>query len=159
MFASRKVFQSYACLVSRIFNFVPFFAVLSILLVFAGCQLSPAASSSAAQLQTDPHKAGQVVTSLSHLAPFLFFVLLAGGAFAVVTQSKYAAVIPVTAAAGLGLILFIEAWAQYIQWAVAGLIVAVIVWRSGVYQNERDKLNALVIKAGTDVKSWLQLKQ
>lgn len=99
--------------------------------------------------KTASGRVNETFDSLKKLVPFLFVVLLAGGVFAFWTRSKYAALIPVTAAIGIALIFFIGAWVEYIKWAMLGIVIAVILWRAIIYQKERNLAaqNELKMKA------------
>jgi len=93
--------------------------------------------------QTAGGRVNEMVDSLKKLLPFLFATLLIGGAFAFWTRSKYAAIIPITAAAGMGLIFFIGAWVNFIAWSMLGIVVVIVIWRGIVWQKERNAAEAL----------------
>jgi hypothetical protein len=97
--------------------------------------------------QTAGGRVNEMVDSLKKLLPFLFATLLIGGAFAFWTRSKYAAIIPITAAAGMGLIFFVGAWIDYIKWGMLGIVIAIVIWRGIVWQRERNAAEGIVENA------------
>jgi len=89
--------------------------------------------------KTATGRVNDAIGSLTKLLPFLFATLLIGGVFAFWTRSKYAALIPITAAIGMGLIFFLASWISYIKWAMLGVTVAIVIWRAAIYQRERNE--------------------
>jgi hypothetical protein len=157
-----KDFASWLILVSR------FSLVSLILMIFAGCSRnSPSVTirSSAdpnqvitlsgqqakdyaarvmeidlAKMQTPAAREDEIYSKLKELVPFLFATILIAGFAAWWTQSKYVIAIAIAAAGGLGLVFVIGAWLTWIKWGMLAIAVAVVLWRSGIYQRERDKL-------------------
>ena len=93
-----------------------------------------------ANMQTPAGRENEIYSKLKDLVPFLFLTILIAGVAAWWTQSKWVIIIAIAAALGLGLVFVIGAWLSWIKWGMLGIAVAVVLWRSGIYQRERDKL-------------------
>lgn len=101
---------------------------------------------------TSAGRQNEIYNKLKELVPYLFATILIAGVAAWWTQSKYVIAIAITAALGIGLVFVIGAWLTWIKWGMLAISVAVVLWRSGIYQRERDKLlgavNGTVNKQG-----------
>lgn len=93
---------------------------------------------------TPAGRENEIYAQLKALVPFLFLTILIAGVAAWWTQSKWVIIIAIAAALGLGLVFVIGAWLTWIKWGMLGITVAVVLWRSGIYQRERDKLLGVI---------------
>jgi hypothetical protein len=89
---------------------------------------------------TPAGRQNEIYDKLKDLVPFLFATMLIAGVASWWTQSKWIIIISITAALGLGLVFVIGAWLNWIKWGILGIAIAIVLWRSGIYQRERDEL-------------------
>jgi len=106
-----------------------------------------------AKMQTPAGREDEIYSKLKDLVPFLFMTILIAGVAAWWTQSKWVIIIAIAAALGLGLVFVIGAWLSWIKWGMLAVAIAVVLWRSGIYQRERDKVlgvnNGTVTRQGS----------
>ena len=75
----------------------------------------------------------------------LFFVLIGGVVFAVLTKSSWSWIIPTAAGGGLMILVFIVQAAEYIKYIGLGIVIialGVLIYKAWQYQAERNALTA-----------------
>jgi hypothetical protein len=97
----------------------------------------------ACNLQTEQGRLAELFKYNSLVFMVLFFVLIGGVVFAVLTKSSWGWIIPTAAGGGLALLVFVVQAAEYIKWIGLGIVVialGVLIYKAWQYQAERNKL-------------------
>lgn len=97
----------------------------------------------ACNLQTEQGRLAELFKYNSLMFMVLFFVLIGGVVFAVLTKSSWGWIIPTAAGGGLALLVFVVQAAEYIKYIGLGILVialGVVIYKAWEYQAERNKL-------------------
>jgi hypothetical protein len=99
----------------------------------------------AANIQTEEGRLADLFKYNSWMFMVLFFVLIGGVVFAVLTKSSWSWIIPTAAGGGLMLLVFITQATVYIKYIGLGIVVialGVLIYKAWQYQSERNALTA-----------------
>ena len=133
---------------------------LSFLIIFAGCQSNSKielpvkgdgvqvlhgkvadvyGQTMVVNAKTAQGRVNDAFDSLRKTTPLLMLTLVGGLIFWGITRSKFGWVIPVSALAGIILIMTFAQWSAWITGGVLVVALGLLIWKAYEYQSERNK--------------------